>query len=205
SPPTATCWPINGQTIPRRVLLLMCRWSTPRDLSVGVLLMMFGGLFPRPASAQQTVSEVLSFLLTNRSIATGDFVHDEEAAAATRDTISGFLLLELATLPISSSPGGFTYRVNPTLGTLERASDSFGPFFVERSLTAGAQQASFGLSFQNANFTTLDGRNLGDGTLIATASKLRNESQPFDVESLSLRIHAKTFTLIGDYGLTDKL
>src|SRR5262249_29650882 len=98
-----------------------------------------------------------------------------------------------------------TYRVNPTLGTLERASDSFGPFFVERSLTAGAQQASFGLSFQNANFTTLDGRNLGDGTLIATASKLRNESQPFDVESLSLRIHAKTFTLIGDYGLTDKL
>src|SRR5215471_9840746 len=91
--------------------------------------------FPRGASAQQapqqTVSDILSFLLTNRSVSTGDFVHDEQAAALARDTIKGFLLLDLATLPISASSGGFTYRLNPTLGTVERASDSFGPFFVE--------------------------------------------------------------------------
>jgi hypothetical protein len=162
----------------------------------------------RPAAAQQpkTVSDVLSFLLTNTSefISTGDFVHDQQAAAATRDTISGFLLLELATLPISSSPGGFTYRLNPTLGTVERASDSFGPFFVERSLTAGAHQISFGLTFQNANFTTIDGRSLTDGTLVATASKFRTESQPFDVDSLSLTISAKTYAFLADVGVTDR-
>jgi hypothetical protein len=160
---------------------------------------------PPVAAQQQTVRDVLSFLLTNRSIATGDFVHDEQAAAATRDTISGFLALELATLPISSSPGGFTYRFNPTLGTVERASDSFGPFFVERSLTAGSHQISFGLGYQYTNFVTIDGRNLDDGTLVATASKFRDQSQPFDVETLSLKIRANTVTFLADYGVTDTL
>src|SRR6188508_1851023 len=90
-----------------------------------------------PAAAQQTVSEVLSFLLTNRSIPTGDFVQDAQAAAATRDTISTFLLLERATLPVTSSASAFTYRFDTTLGTVVRSSDSFGPFLVERSLTSG--------------------------------------------------------------------
>src|SRR4029077_3968936 len=103
-------------------------------------------LAPRLASAQsQSISDVLSFLVTNRSIPTDDFVRDEAAAAATRDTISGLLLIELATLPISSSAGGFTYRLNPALGTVMRSSDSFGPFFTERSLTAGRARSSFGI------------------------------------------------------------
>jgi hypothetical protein len=174
-------------------------------MSLGIIAVMMVGVSPRPAAAQQTVSDVLSFLLTTRSIATGNFVHDEEAAAATRDTISGFLLLDLARLPINSSPGGFTYRLNPTLGTVERASDSFGPFFIERSLTAGARQLSVGLSFQNSTFDTIDGRNLRDGTLIATASRFRDQAQPFDVETVSLQIRANTFTLLADYGVTDRL
>jgi hypothetical protein len=160
---------------------------------------------PRLAVAQQTVSDILSFLLTNRSIPTGDLLHDDQAAAATRDTISGFLLLELATLPVSSSPGGFTYRMNPSLGTIERSSDTFGPFFVERSLTAGTHRASFGLTYQNARFDTMDGRNLRDGTLIATATKFRDQAQPFDVETLSLRIRASTLTVVANYGVTDHL
>src|SRR5215217_8074602 len=60
--------------------------------------------------AQQSVSDTLSFLLTNRSIATGDFAGDEQAAAATRDTISSFLLSELGSLPVSSAATGFTYE-----------------------------------------------------------------------------------------------
>src|SRR5437879_5767073 len=90
-------------------------------------------VWPRPAVAQQSISDVLSLLLTNHTIQTGDFVRDEQAAAATRDTMSGLLLLDLVTLPVSSSSGGFTYRFNPALGTVERSSNSFGPFFVERS------------------------------------------------------------------------
>jgi Putative MetA-pathway of phenol degradation len=160
---------------------------------------------PTPAAAQQTVSEVLSFLLTNRSIPTGDFVQDARAAAATRDSISTFLLLELSELPVTSSASAFTYRLDRNLGTVVRSSDSFGPFLVERSLTSGLLRGSFALTYQTASFDTIDGRNLKDGTLVATASRLRGDTQPFDVESVTLDLHTNTMTLLGNIGVTDRL
>lgn len=187
------------------------RWAgTPsRPLAVHALRVVVGllvfGLSNQAVHAQESVSEVLSFLLTNRSIPTDDFLQDAQAAAATRDTISRFLLIELGTLPISSSAGGFTYRLDRALGTIVLSSDSFGPFFTERSLTAGKEQLSFGLSYQRSGFQHIDGRQLRDGTLVATASKLRNESQPFDVETLSLLVDTNTVTFTGNYGLTDRL
>ena len=89
-------------------------------------------LTPARVSAQ-SVSDVLSFLLTNRAVQTDDFQRDAAAAAATRDTVTTLLGAELATLPPSLSSAGFTYRFNPALGTAERASMSFGSFFTERS------------------------------------------------------------------------
>jgi hypothetical protein len=162
-------------------------------------------LLPAPAEAQQTVSQVLSFLLTNRSIPTGDFVQDARAAAATRDTISTFLLLELSELPVTSSASAFTYRLDRNLGTVVRSSDSFGPFLVERSLTSGLLRGSLALTYQSASFDTIDGRSLKDGTLVATASRLRGDAQPFDVESVTLDLHTNTMTLLGNIGVTDRL
>jgi Putative MetA-pathway of phenol degradation len=159
---------------------------------------------PLPARAQ-TIEDVLSFLLTNRSVATGDFVRDEQAAGATRDAISQFLLAELGTLPISSSSGGFAYRLNPELGMSVRSSDSFGPFFTERSLTTGAHGFSFAASFQQSIFSEIDGRKLRDGTLVATAARLRGEAQPFDVESLTLRLRTDTLALIANLGISDRI
>ena len=156
-----------------------------------------------PVAAQQPVGEVLSFLLTNRSIPTGDFVQDARAAAATRDTISTFLLVELATLPVTSSASAFTYRLDGNLGVVVRSSDSFGPFLVERSLTTGRLRGSLAVSYQAASFDTIDGRSLKDGTLVATASRLRGDAQPFDVEAISLDIHTKTMTILGNIGVTD--
>jgi hypothetical protein len=158
-----------------------------------------------PAAAQQSITDVLSFLMTNRSIATDAFDRDEQAAAATRDALAGFLVLELATLPASSSSGGFTYRFDPTLGTVVRSSDSFGPFFTERSLTVGRAQTSFGVSYRSTTFDTIDGRSLRDGTLVSTASILRGEPEPFDVETIALRIRTDTMTLTGNVGVTDRL
>ena len=177
-----------------------------RRLRLPVVLVALAVAAPAtPAAAQQTVSEVLSFLLTNRSIPTGDFVQDARAAAATRDTISTFLLLERATLPVTSSASAFTYRFDSTLGTVVRSSDSFGPFLVERSLTSGRLRGSLALNFQSASFDSIDGRSLKDGTLVATASQLRGDARPFDVEALSLDMHANTVTLLGNVGVTDRL
>lgn len=173
-----------------------------RLVLVAGLLLHGGGL---PAAAQQPVSEVLTFLLTNRSIPTGDFVRDERAAADAGDVLSRFLTLEVATVPVSSSSGGFTYRFDPTLGTPVRSSESFGPFFTERSLTAGRGQGSVALGYRSTRFERIDGRDLSDGTLVSTASVIRGETAPFDIETVALRIRTDTTTVTGNYGLTDRL
>jgi len=170
-----------------------------------VALVVALAVWPRPAHAQQSLTGALSFLLTNRSIATGDFAGDELAAAAARDAIAGFLVAELSTLPISSAASGFTYRLDPALGVNVRSSDSFGPFYIERSLTAGRRRVSFGLGYTQSVFDNIDGRPLTDGTLVATASRLTGDSQPFDAEALSLRIATRMVTLSGQVGVTDRL
>src|ERR1700712_4458730 len=93
-----------------------------------------------PASAQ-SVTDVLTFLVTNQSVSTGSVERDRAAAQATSVTISRALAANLATLPVTSSSGAFVYRLNPDLGTVERATHSFGPFFTERASTAGRYQA----------------------------------------------------------------
>jgi hypothetical protein len=160
---------------------------------------------PARAQTPRTVDGILSFLLTNRSIPTEDFTTDAQAAAAMRDAIAGFMLTELTTLPLNSPSSGFTYRLDPSLGTTVRSSDSFGPFFVGRSLTGGRRQASFGVSYQRARYDEIDGRSLRDGSLVATATRLRGTAEPFDVETLTMRIETNTMTMTANVGITDRL
>ena len=158
-----------------------------------------------PAAAQQTPADVISFLVTNQSVQTGDFEKDRAAAAATRDTIARALQANLATVPIATSSSGFVYRLDPELGTVSRVTDSFGTFFVERAMTSGRGRASFGASATTAGYDQLDGINLRDGTLLTTANRFRDEAAPFDTEALTLKIRTSTLTLFGAYGVTDDL
>src|SRR5262245_23367130 len=162
---------------------------------------------PSRAGAQPTVTSALSFLLTNRSIPTGDFARDEAAAAATRDTISTFLRSELTTLPVTSSASGFTYRMSPDLGGVPvRSTTTFGSFFTERSLTIGQRQLSLAATYQGVSFDQIDALNLRDGTLRATASRLTsNQEVPFDIETVTMRIHTDTITVAANYGVTERL
>src|SRR5438128_3117154 len=130
------------------------------------------------SGSAQTVSDALTFLMTNQSVQTGDFERDRTAAEATSETISRAILANLATLPVPTSSSGFVYRLNPELGTVERATQSFGPFFVERAQTAGRGQASAGVTFQHLRFKSLDGRDLRDGTFVTTANKFNDEAAP---------------------------
>jgi hypothetical protein len=158
-----------------------------------------------PAGAQQTPADVISFLVTNQSVPTGDFQKDQAAAAATRDTIERALLINLATAPIATSSSGFVYRLDPELGTMSRVSDSFGTFFVERAMTSGRRRASFGASATTAGYDRLDGLNLRDGTLVTTSNQFRDEAAPFDTEALTLKIRTSTLTFFGAYGVTERL
>ena len=170
-----------------------------------VLIVVMCGMAIAPRARAQTVADVLTFLVTNQSVSTGAPERDRTAAQATSLTISRALAANLATLPVATSSSGFVYRLNPELGTVERATQSFGPFFVERAQTAGRHQASFGLSIQQMRFTSLDGRDLRDGSLVTTANQFVDEAAPYDVDQLTLDIDARIATLYGNVGVTDRL
>jgi hypothetical protein len=200
------------KTIARRIRIKTRTRTATRIGTVAVAIAVSAlALTGRPAAAQdngdaaQTVQDILGFLVTNQGVQTSDFDTDREAAAATRDTLTGALLSSMATLPVSSSASGFTYRLNPALGTVERASETFGPFFVERALTVGAGQASVGFTLQYAAFNSLDGHPLRNGELVTTANGFSDEAAPFDVETLTLSITRKTTTLFGNVGVTDRV
>jgi hypothetical protein len=95
--------------------------------------------------------------------------------------------------------------MNPSLGTIERATDTFGPLFTERALTTGRHQLSFGATYRYSTFDRLDGRDLRSGTLVTTANQFVDEATPFDVETLKLNLRVHTVTFFTNVGVTERL
>lgn len=170
---------------------------------VGVVLV--GVLLGGSDATGQSLTGRLSTLLTEQRPSPAAFPPDPVAAAATRDTVAGLFLVELGSLPVASSSGGFVYRLNPTLGVVERASGSFGPFFTERTLQNGRGQTSIGVSQQFSTFSSLQGADLRDGTFPTNAARLTGATQPFSVDTLQLTLEAQTTTLFANGGVTDRL
>ena len=169
--------------------------------SVALVLLCVSG----QAAAQGTVNDVVGFLVTNQAVPTGDFQKDSAAAEAARDTIAKSLLVNLTSMPLATASSGFLYRLNPQLGTVERATESFGGFFVERALTPGSGHASFGVSSSTSSFDALDGRSLRDGSLVTIANQFRDEAAPFDTESLTLHIRSSMMTMFGSVGIGNRI
>lgn len=157
------------------------------------------------AHAQGTMSDLVAFLMTNQAVQTEDFERDRVAAEVARDTIARALLVNLTSVPIATSSSGFLYRLNPELGTVQRASESFGAFFTERALTPGRGRASFGITATTSDFTRLNGQNLDDGSLLTISNQFRDEPAPFDTESLTMSLRSNTLTFLASVGVTDRL
>ena len=172
---------------------------------LAIVLVLTGVVLRVPEAKAQSLTGQLSALLTEQRPSPAAFPPDPLAAAATRDTVAGLFLIELASLPVASSSGGFIYRLNPTLGVVERASGGFGPFFTERTLQNGRGQTSIGISQQFSTFSSLQGANLRDGTFPTNAARLTGATQPFSVDTLQLTLEAYTTTLFANLGVTDRL
>jgi hypothetical protein len=153
-----------------------------------------------PGESGPTASDVLTFLLTNQAVVTDDMLRDQSAALSTRDALANAVAVALASQPLASSSGGFAYRFNSELGTLERVSDSFGPAFVERALAAPRGRVSVGVSAQSIPFTRLDAAPLEDG-VVMISNRFRDEPAAFDVESLVLDMSVTSLTLTASAGL----
>src|SRR5687767_12378431 len=159
----------------------------------------------RTVLAQSTVTDIVGFLVTNQSVRTGDAAQDRAAAEAARDAITRSLIVNLTSVPIATSSSGFLYRLNPQLGTVERATQSFGGFFVERAFAPGHGRATFGLSASRSSFDRLDDRDLRDGTFLTTANRFTDEPAPFETDTLTLRISSSSVTAFASVGVSDRV
>jgi hypothetical protein len=164
-------------------------------------------LVPPWAAAQEaSVEGALALLLTQRSISTGDAVADTAATQATARAMAGSLRAASTSLPAAASAGGFAFHLEAGLGgAAVRSSVVFGALFTERALTSGRGAGSFDVRVRHASFGAYDGRQLRDGTLVATANRSTGESAAFDAESVAIRLDASTVTLAGMYGLSDQV
>lgn len=161
-------------------------------------------LIPTAASAQGLNGQLATLLTEQRAPAPAGAL-DPFAAAATRQTLTRLFAVELSTLPTAASSAGFIYRLNPMLGVVERASNGFGPFFTERPLRSARGQASLGIAYQFASFTSLQGSDLQDGSFPSNAARITGAAQPFSVDRLQLDIDARMITAVATYGVTDRL
>ena len=57
--------------------------------------------------------------------------------------------------PFGTSSGGFVFKLDPATGLLARVTNTFGPSFTERALTAGEGQVSIGATFSSTNYDKL--------------------------------------------------
>ena len=106
---------------------------------------------------------------------------------------------------MSSSSGGFVYRVNRQLGLVERASDAFGPFYTDRVLRNSRGQLTLGIGYQANAFSSLQRADLESGTFTTNATRLAGSDLPFSTDVLQLELRSRTTTFFTSFGVTDRL
>jgi hypothetical protein len=118
------------------------------------------------------------------------------------------IVTQLATFPIGSPSGGFSFVFDPTLGTFERTTQSFGPAFAERALTNGEGRLTFGVNTQYSRYTSFEGQDLRNGDV---TFYLRHEDSGglfFEGDiveaALNLDLSSSTTTIFANYGVSER-
>ena len=115
---------------------------------------------------------------------------------------------QLTSFPMGSSAGGFSWTFDPTQGTFNRGSGSFGPAFAERALTVGRRRLNVGMNYQRATFDSIENRKLRDGDVNFYIGACIDVDCGFGVffeESLDLKLVTNTTGIFATYGITDRL
>jgi hypothetical protein len=141
------------------------------------------------------------------------FVSQPNAQETLRQLNRG-IASQLSTFPLGSSSAGFTYTFDPELGVFNRSTETFGPVFSERPLTAGKGKLSFGATQLHATYDRFEGQDLraGDIKLYLTHEDTNRDStnlNPWfegDIIEAALSIDLKndTTVLYANYGVSDR-
>jgi hypothetical protein len=117
------------------------------------------------------------------------------------------LTSQLAAVPLPSPASGFTYEFDSDLGVFERTSQSFGPILAERAETIGGGRFTFGFTFQNFTFDSIEGLDIDNIPAVFTHDDAQllggREDLVTTVNSVDAQVNQ--FTAFISYGLTDRL
>ena len=176
---------------------------------------------PRPLLAQNTpLSEILVDLIQSEvrlaapPAGTTFPSHEAHFLPGADQQLTPYLfnqaiVSQLSTFPLGTSAGGFTYTFDPALGTYTRSSNTFGPSFLERALTIGRGRFNMGASYQHASFSSFEGKDLNDGNVAFYLTHQPAGGFFFEGDlvetALDLDLKTDTFSLLANYGVTDRL
>jgi len=140
------------------------------------------------------------------------FVSQPEARA-TLQQLNRVIATQISTFPLTSSSAGFTFEFDPTIGVFERNTETFGPIFAERALTAGKGRFSMGVTALEAKYNKFEGQNLRDNDLqlYLTHIDVNGDSSStapwFEGDliraDLSINLRNRTTVVVANYGVTD--
>lgn len=140
------------------------------------------------------------------------FVSQPNAQETLRQLNRG-IASQLSTFPLGSSSAGFTYTFDPELGVFNRSTETFGPVFSERPLTAGKGKLSFGVTYLRATYDRFEGQDLRAGDIKlylehqdTSADGRLNPWFEGDIIESALAIDLKndTTVLYANYGVSDR-
>jgi hypothetical protein len=166
---------------------------------------------PNPANPAATIDHSSHF-----------FLGGENLTLAVRQ-LNVALAAQLASFPLASSSGGFTFGLGPS-GEIVPTSTTFGPLFAERGVTIGLKQLNFGFTFQGTNYSSFDGQSLESASTGLAFISQHNDCCPAtgplspanatdfnpaferDLLRSTLRatIETRTTAFFANYGVTDR-
>jgi len=116
------------------------------------------------------------------------------------------LTSQLAAVPLPSPASGFTYRFDPSTGTFQRSTRSFGPILADRGETIGKGRMAFGFSHQYFSFDHLEGVPLAAVPAVFTHDDFETGGGRTDVVGTINTIKADVSQFSGalTYGVTDR-
>jgi hypothetical protein len=139
----------------------------------------------------------------------------QPGAQATLRQINRGVASQISTFPLGSSAASFTYEFDPALGVYNRSTESFGPVFGERAITAGKGKFSFGVNYLDATYDKFEGLNLnGNDIQLYLVHKDTNGDGSsltpwFEGDiiraDLSIDLEQQTTAVVANYGITDRL
>lgn len=193
-----------------------------------VLLLAGLSVAPVPASAQtgDKLSELLlRFFSPRNPVVLQDNVNPAFSHAAhfvsqpnaqqTLTQLNRGIASQLSTFPLGSSSAGFTFEFDPALGVFNRSTESFGPVFAERPITAGKGKFSFGVTYLRATYDRFEGQELRENDIQLYLTHLDTNADNSVLEpwfegdiiraDLSMDLQNETTVFFANYGLGEKL